>query len=100
MPEYIYLVHPYRREMAFQPTPEEEVILNEHLTYLQEAATRGVVLLAGPCLDGTFGLVVFRAENESIAQQFMFDDPAVKANLMVAELHLFSVSVVGEFSYR
>jgi uncharacterized protein YciI len=98
MPEYIYLIHPYRHETAFQPTPEEEVILSEHLAYLQEAASRGALLLAGPCLDGTFGLAVFRAENEAAAQQFMFDDPAVKADLMAAELHPFRISVTGGFS--
>ena len=43
MPEYIYLIHPYRRELAFHPTPEEEAILSEHLAYLQKAASEGTV---------------------------------------------------------
>jgi len=98
MPEYIYLIHPYRHELAFHPTQEEEAILSEHLAYLQRAASEGVLVLAGPSLDGIFGVAIFRAENEPAAEQFMFDDPAVKGGLMAAELHPFRVSVTGTFS--
>ena len=108
MPEYIYLIHPYRRELAFHPTEEEEAILSEHLAYLQKAASEGTVrtptercsvppltvLLAGPCLDGIFGVVILRAKDEAAAQQFMFNDPAVKGDLMAAELHAFRVAVM------
>lgn len=97
MPEYIYLIHPYRQELAFQPRPDEEIILSEHLTYLQRAAAEGILVLAGPSLDGIFGLVIFRADTEQAAEQFMFNDPAVKGGLMVAELHPFRVSMIGKF---
>jgi uncharacterized protein YciI len=98
MTEYIYLIHPFRQELAFHPTPEEEVILGEHLAYLQQAAAQGSLVLAGPSLDGIFGVAIFRAEDEHAAEQFMFNDPAVKGGLMVAELHPFRVSVAGKFS--
>jgi uncharacterized protein YciI len=98
MPEYIYLIHPFRHELAFHPTPEEEAILDDHLAYLQQAAVQGNLVLAGPSLDGIFGVVIFRAENEPAAEQLMFNDPAVKGGLMVAELHPFRVSVVGKFT--
>jgi uncharacterized protein YciI len=96
MPEYIYVLHPYRHELAFHPTPQENTILNEHLAYLQRAASEGIVILAGPSLDGVFGVVIFRVQDEAAAERFMFNDPAVKAGLMVSELHPFSVSVVGK----
>jgi uncharacterized protein YciI len=96
MPEYIYIIHPYRQELAFHPTPEEEAILDKHFTYLQQAASDGIVRLAGPSLDGIFGVVIFYAEDEATAERFMFDDPAVKGGLMVAELHPFRISVAGK----
>jgi uncharacterized protein len=96
MKEYLYLIHPYRHGFFDAPTPEEEVALNEHFAYLKKAAEAGTVLLAGPCTDDTFGLVVFRAENDKAANAFMFADPSVKKNVMAAELHPMSISIRGQ----
>jgi uncharacterized protein YciI len=96
MPEYVYIIHPYRHGFFEAPTPEEDAIMEEHFQYLKKAAEAGNVLLAGPCLDDTFGLVVFRAENEDFANAFMFNDPSVKKNVMVAELHPMRISLRGK----
>ena len=96
MTEYLYLIHPYRHGFFDTPTPVEEAVLDEHFTYLKKAAESGTVLLAGPCTDDTFGLVVFRAENEAAANAFMFNDPSVKKNVMVAELHPIRISIRGK----
>ena len=96
MPDYLYLIHPYRHEFFEAPTPEEEAIIKEHFAYLKNAAAEGTVLLAGPCTDDTFGLVVFRAENEAAASAFMFADPSVKKNVMAAELHPLRISIRGQ----
>jgi uncharacterized protein YciI len=96
MKEYLYLIHPYRHGFFESPTPEEETILDEHFDYLVRASKEGVVLLAGPCTDDTFGLVVFRAENDAAANAFMFADPSVKKDLMVAELHPMHISILGK----
>jgi len=95
MSEYLYLIHPFRHGFFEAPTPEEESILTEHLAYLKKAAEGGIVLLAGPCLDETFGLVVFRAENDEAANAFMLADPSVRENVMVAELHPMRISIRG-----
>jgi uncharacterized protein len=96
MPEYIYLIHPYRHGFFDAPTPEEEAAMDEHFNYLKKGAETGTVLLAGPCTDDTFGLVVLRAENDQAANLFMFDDPSVKKNVMVAELHPLRISIRGK----
>jgi uncharacterized protein YciI len=96
MPEYLYLIHPYRHGFFNSPTPEEATVLDEHFAYLKEAAKGGTVLLAGPCTDDTFGLVIFRAENDETAKAFMFADPSVKKNVMVAELHPIHISIRGQ----
>jgi uncharacterized protein len=96
MPEYIYLIHPYRHEFFEQPTPEEEAAMGAHFEYLKQAAAEGIVLLAGPCLDETFGLVIFRVESEQAAQTFMYNDPPVRCNVMMAELHPLKISLRGD----
>ncbi len=51
MPEYLYLIHPYRHGFFDDPTPEENAIMDEHFEYLKAARKKGIVVLAGPCTD-------------------------------------------------
>lgn len=95
MPHYIYLIHPLRHEFFEQPTEAEEAAMAAHFEYLKRASEEGMVLLAGPCLDETFGLVVLQAANDEAARAFMYNDPSVKANVMMAELHPFRASLQG-----
>jgi len=95
MPEYIYLIHPFRHEFYEDPTPDELAAMEDHYEYLKKATSEGVVLLAGPCLDDTFGLIVFRAEDEVAARRFMHNDPSVRCNVMMAELHPLKISLRG-----
>jgi len=94
MADYIYLIHPLRHEFFESPTPQEEAAMEAHFEYLKRATTQGIVLLAGPCLDQTFGVVVFSAESEAAARAFVLDDPSVKSNVMKAELHPLKVSLM------
>jgi uncharacterized protein len=93
MPEYLYLIHPFRDGFFEQPTPEEDRVMEEHFQYLKQATEAGTVLLAGPCLDSTFGIIVFFARNDEAARDFMFNDPSIKNNVMMAELHPMRVSL-------
>lgn len=94
MGEYVYLIHPMRHEFFEQPTPEEEAAVEAHYEYLKRATEEGVVLLAGPCLDETFGLIIFKAGSDEAAHDFMLNDPSVRSNLMMAELHPMRVSLM------
>jgi uncharacterized protein YciI len=96
MPEYLYLTHPLRDGFFEQPTLEEDHIMEEHFQYLKQATEAGIVLLAGPCLDNTFGITVFLAGNDEAARAFMFNDPSVKKNVMMAELHPMRISLRGQ----
>ena len=93
MAEFIYLIHPLRHEYFENPTPLEEEAVEAHFQYLQQAVDEGIVLLAGPCLDETFGVVIFKAESEAEARAFMLNDPSVKSNVMMAELHPMNISL-------
>jgi uncharacterized protein YciI len=96
MPEYIYLTHPLRHGFFESPTPQEEEAMEAHYEYLKQASMQGIVVLAGPCLDETFGLVVLRAAHEAEARAFMLNDPSVKDNIMMAELHPMKISILQE----
>ena len=93
MAEFIYLIHPFRHEFFKDPTPLEEQVMDEHYEYLKRGVSSGTVVLAGPCLDETFGVVVIRAESDQDARDFMLNDPSVRSNVMMAELHPFKISL-------
>ncbi len=93
MLEFIYLIHPFREGFFEHPTAIEVQVMDDHYRYLREAVDAGAVLLAGPCLDDTFGIVILQAENEAAARTFMLNDPALVQNVMMAELHPLKVSL-------
>jgi uncharacterized protein YciI len=94
MPDYIYLIHPLRHDFFEHPTPQEEAAMEAHFQYLKQATAEDVVILAGPCLDDTFGVIIFRAENDEAARAFMLNDPSVLTNVMMAEMHPMRISLM------
>lgn len=94
MNRYVYIVRPLRPDMPNAMTEAEERIVGEHFEYLKSALTEGTLLLAGPCEDGEFGIVIFQAESPEAAEEFMAGDPAVKQGVMSAELRAFRVSLM------
>jgi len=93
---FIYLLRPTRPNFIEGISKEEEVILGEYFHYLGKALEEGTLVLAGPCLDGVFGVVIFRAASQEEALGFMNDDPAVKRRIMRAEAHPFRVSLMSK----
>ena len=88
------LVPRLQSEVAW--TDADNAAIGRHVAYLQAAAERGQVILAGRTaepLDRTFGLVVFEAADETAARRFMERDPAVAEKLMTAELHPYRAAV-------
>lgn len=76
----------------------EQAIVGEHFQRLIKKKEEGVVVLAGRTelpLDNPdmMGLVVFYAKDEKEAMQFMNDDPAVKAKIMLAKVHPYGLAI-------
>jgi len=90
---WIYVVRLTRPEAVLLQTEEESAAIDRHFIRLQQACTVGTVRLAGPATDGSFGIVIFEAEDEAAARSFMAEDPAVLSGVMTAELHPFHVSL-------
>ena len=80
-------------------TDTENAVATAHFEYLSRVAKTGQVILAGRTmepLDKTFGLVIFEADSEAAAMDFMRSDPAVKSGLMTATLHPYAVALQRE----
>lgn len=97
---YIYKNGLVDMRIHTDPTPEESAVFSEHFAYLKALTKQGQVLLAGPCTDAAFGIVIFRAESDEAAQELMDNDPALKSGIMTAELHPFVASLFSPEGWR
>jgi uncharacterized protein len=89
---YIYVIRP-RSGFIDSMTVEEAETMDRHFAYLQGLQSQRRLVLAGPCLDGAFGLVILRASSGEEAGALMESDPAVRAGIMQTELHRFRISL-------
>ncbi|HEU4965793.1 MAG TPA: YciI family protein [Bacilli bacterium] len=92
--EFVYKLNPSRPTFIQDMTAEEEAVMGRHFHYLQGLLKEQRLIMAGPCLDAEFGLVVFVAESEEEAREVMNNDPAIKEGVMIADLHPFRVSLL------
>ena len=96
--QYIYQFEAIRPELITDPdawTEEDNRIAAAHYAYLKKATEEGIVLLAGRSLDGKGpAVVIFEAESDDAAGQFMENDPFVASGLMRAHLHPFRAALV------
>jgi uncharacterized protein len=92
--EFLYQIKPVRADLMENQTQEEQEKLQSHFLYLQDMLEKGKLVLAGPCLDASFGVVILQNTNEEEAQEIMENDPAVKGNVMSGKLYPFRVSLI------
>lgn len=94
MQHFLFTIRPARGDAFFEAaTAEEEAAMSAHFQYLKQALADGILLMAGPCLDRTFGVGLLRFETEDAARAFMQNDPSVKAGVQQLELHPFKLSL-------
>lgn len=95
--QYVYVLQVAPRfQEVLSWTDTENAVVARHFERLTKAAESGQLILAGRTtepLDKTFGLVIFEADSETAAREFMQSDPAVVAGLMTATLHPYAVAL-------
>lgn len=99
MKEYIYRIQPVRPAMlSTGATAGEDAAVSAHFAYLQRLTDEDVVIMAGRTLNtdaSSFGIVIFRAEDELAAQAIVDNDPAVRQRIMRAELFPYRIALMG-----
>jgi uncharacterized protein YciI len=65
--------------------PAAEQALGNHGRYLQEQMTKGALQLAGPFLDDSGGLVLYKAIDEAAVRSIAEHDPGVMAGILAVE---------------
>lgn len=96
MGQYIYKLQVTRPSMLTEgPSLDEERALSAHVRYLNEQLAAGRAILFGRTQttdEDTFGIVIFEAEDERSATEFMRADPAVSTAVMEARLWPYAIS--------
>jgi uncharacterized protein YciI len=90
---WIYMVHLTRPTAITSPTEEESAAIDRHFAHLQQVCSAGTVRLAGPAMDGAFGIVIFEPTDETTVHSFIAKAPALCTGVMTAELHPFHISL-------
>lgn len=82
------------------PTDAEADALAAHLEFLRRLVADGRVLTAGPCEDGSLGVVVFPTLEANDAKALMTEDPAVVAGVLRVEVKSWRMSLLGHGTGR
>ncbi|WP_158095095.1 YciI family protein [Gottfriedia luciferensis] len=93
MENFIYVLKPVRSTFLHDSTEEERKIVSEHFHYLQNLNNDKKVALAGRTEKAEFGIVLLNVESIQHAEEIMQNDPAVKNNVMTAELYPFLIAL-------
>jgi len=91
---YLVLIRPPRANFEENMTSEEIEIMEEHFSYLQSLLEAKKLILAGPCLDGVFGVILLNVKSYKEAEELIDNDPSVKAKIMTPEIHPFRISLL------
>jgi len=67
--------------------PKTPQILQEHFEYLKQQFTADTLVLAGPRLDGVYGIGILETSSREEAQRIMENDPTVRNSIFRLELH-------------
>ena len=98
--QYLYRLRLKRPALLAEgPTTDESRALEQHVAYLSDLAGEGRVLLAGRTQTtgpDSFGIVIIADTTEDRALEIMHNDPAVRHEVMTAELFPFRIAMLSE----
>lgn len=97
MSQWLILLTPSRPTFPGDATEAERQAVGEHFAYLQDALSKGQLILAGRTHDEPpLGLVAFEAADKEAASNFMANDPAIANGVFRGELRPYAVALIRE----
>ena len=93
---FVYRLCPPRPTFPDDMTPDEAVVMREHVAYWTDLLDRGVAVVFGPVTEptGTFGLAVAEVADAEHADQLRQNDPLSRAGLGPVEVYPMRAAVV------
>ena len=77
-------------------TPDERAVMERHVEYWTDKATRGIAIVFGPVMDpkGVYGMGVYKVEDEAEMRRLLDADPA--KGLLQYEVTPMPRAIVGK----
>ena len=93
---FVYRLCPPRSTFPDDMTPEEAVVMREHVAYWTDLLERGVAVVFGPVAEptGTYGLAVVEVADAAHADRIRQNDPIVRAGLGPVDVYPMRAAVV------
>ncbi len=85
-PVYFVLFHSPGSSWQEGTSFREQPGVREHVAYMAGFEQEGVLVMGGPFLDDSGGMMVMQAESLEVAQTLAEADPAVQSNLLNVEV--------------
>lgn len=92
--EFLYQIKPIRSDFMENQSQEDKNVLEAHFFYLQNLLQEDKLVLAGPCLDASFGVVILHNVDQEEANSIMVNDPVIVHEIMTGELFPFRISLL------
>ncbi len=78
-------------------TDNEQRIMSEHFAYLRDLTMKKKVIMAGPVIKPTFGLIILQTASEDEARAIMEAEPSVAKGVHRYELQPMTVSLLTDY---
>lgn len=76
-------------------TDNDNLIVDKHFKYLKDLLSQNKLILAGRTIhEIKFGIVIFEADNDEIAEEIMKNDPVIQNGIMLGELFPYRVALI------
>ena len=69
--------------------------MGRHFAWLGQLLAEGKLLLAGPCVDGAYGVAILKLTDPVVAKETVENDPAVREGLFKFELHPLYIGMMA-----
>lgn len=91
---YAFIYSPGSNWLANRPILEQP--LSGHFQYMSRLEAEGKLILGGGFTDGSGAMGVLQVSSLEEACEIIENDPAVKENVVTAQIHPWYVTVAGE----
>ncbi|MFH2002640.1 MAG: SRPBCC domain-containing protein [Planctomycetota bacterium] len=94
MHQYVVKLIGTRPGWPDQMTADEMKVMHDHYYYLKDLVAEKKVILAGPCPEGRYGLIIIQVASEQEAVDLMDREPSVKGGVHTYEMEPIHVALL------
>ncbi len=96
--QYLVRLLGTRADWLNDMTEDEQKIMEDHFNYFKDLVKKEKCLMAGPCKDPVFGLVILDVASEAEAKEIMDSEPSVIGGIHTYDMNPFHLSLMSDYT--